>query len=234
MSPRKLIERIVIGAVQPITAALIRGRVHPNLLTTIGFIVTMSSAFAFYTNHIRTAGVLILIGGIFDVFDGRVARATGLASQFGSFYDSTLDRFSEIAVYVGILTMYNDYEPVTGDVVTIYATMLAMGGSLMVSYTRARAEALGIDCTVGLMQRGERVVLIGVAALLFGGARNALAMSVVIVALAILTNVTAVQRVVWVYQHSRPTGNIHKKSERAETDEAPRAEIPVGTQKETT
>ena len=145
MNPRKVIERIVVGTVQPITDALIRAHVHPNLLTTVGFLVTVSSGAAFYTNHIRTAGALILIGGIFDVFDGKVARATGLTSQFGSFYDSTLDRFSEIAVYVGILTLYNHYDPVTGDLVAIYAVILAMAGSLMVSYTRAKAEALGID-----------------------------------------------------------------------------------------
>ncbi|NIS33241.1 MAG: CDP-alcohol phosphatidyltransferase family protein, partial [Actinobacteria bacterium] len=91
----------------------------------------------------RTAGILILLGGSFDLFDGRVARATGLASQFGSFYDSTLDRISEIAVYLGILSLYNDYRLELGDVGMIYAVMLAMAGSLMISYTRARAEALG-------------------------------------------------------------------------------------------
>lgn len=210
MGIRTAIERVVVGGVQPITDGLIRARVHPNILTTVGFLVTMSSAFLFYSNHIRSAGVLILVGGIFDIFDGKVARATGLASQFGSFYDSTLDRFSEIAVYIGILMLYNDYQPVTGDVVTIYAVMLAMGGSLMVSYTRARAEALGIDCTVGLMQRGERVFLIGVSALVFGGANNAIALSVVIVILAVLTNLTALHRVLWVFKQSRPTGNIER------------------------
>lgn len=218
MGIRRAIERLVVGGVQPITDALIRARIHPNILTTVGFLVTMSSAFLFYSNHIRSAGVLILLGGIFDIFDGKVARATGLASQFGSFYDSTLDRFSEIAVYVGILMLYNDYEPVTGDVVTIYAVMLAMGGSLMVSYTRARAEALGIDCRVGLMQRGERVFLIGVSAVVFGGSNNAIALSVVIVVLAVLTNLTALHRVVWVFKQSRPTGNIAASAEPATDD----------------
>ena len=233
MNPRKVIERIVVGTVQPITDVLIRAHVHPNLLTTVGFLVTVSSGAAFYTNHIRTAGVLILIGGIFDVFDGKVARATGLVSQFGSFYDSTLDRFSEIAVYVGILTLYNHYEPVTGDLVAIYAVILAMAGSLMVSYTRARAEALGIDCAVGLMQRGERVALIGVASLFFGGSNDAIALSVVIIILAVLTNVTAIQRVIWVYQRSRPTGNIETE-DRGEgpVQSSPRAELIVGTQEE--
>jgi len=176
--------------------------------------VTISSAVFYYTNHIRTAGVLILIGGIFDIFDGRVARATGLASQFGSFFDSTLDRFSEIAVYIGILTLYNHYQAVTGDVITNYAVLLAATGSLMVSYTRARAEALGIDCSVWWMQRPERVLLIGLSSLIFGGANHALALRVVMIALAILTHLTAVQRVIWVYRNSRPTGMLDNPTSR--------------------
>jgi CDP-diacylglycerol--glycerol-3-phosphate 3-phosphatidyltransferase len=81
--------------------------------------------------------------------------------------------------------------------------MLAMGGSLMISYTRARAEALGIDCKVGLMQRGERVLAIGLASLLFGGSDSGLALRVVIFAVAALTNLTAIHRIIWVYQHTR-------------------------------
>jgi len=202
----------MVGILQPIIDVMVRRRVHPNVLSTLGFLVTMSSAFAFGYNHIRTAGVLILLGGVFDIFDGRVARATGLASQFGAFYDSTLDRISEIAVYVGLLSLYNDYHPELGDVGTIYAIMLAMAGSLMVSYTRARAEALGIDCKVGLMQRGERVVMIGLAALIFGGSDSGLALRIVIIAVAILANLTAIHRIIWVYQHTR-----EPKTEPAET-----------------
>jgi CDP-diacylglycerol--glycerol-3-phosphate 3-phosphatidyltransferase len=200
---RRAVERVLVGMLQPIIDAMVRRRVHPNVLSTMGFLVTMSSAFAFGYNHIRTAGVLILLGGVFDIFDGRVARATGLASQFGAFYDSTLDRISEIAVYVGLLSLYNDYHPELGDVGTIYAIMLAMAGSLMVSYTRARAEALGIDCKVGLMQRGERVLMIGLAALIFGGSESGLALRIVIIAVAILANLTAFHRIIWVYQHTR-------------------------------
>ncbi|UCC72377.1 MAG: CDP-alcohol phosphatidyltransferase family protein [Gemmatimonadota bacterium] len=200
---RKAVEQRLVAILNPIINWMVRKRVHPNALSTIGFLVTMSSAFAFGYNHIRTAGVLILLGGLFDLFDGRVARATGLASEFGAFYDSTLDRISEIAVYIGLLSLYNTYHPQLGDVGTIYAIMLAMAGSLMISYTRARAQGLGIDCKVGLMQRGERVVMIGLAALLFGGESSGLALRVVIIAVAILTNLTAIHRIIWVYQHTR-------------------------------
>lgn len=207
---RRAIEKRLVGVLQPIIDWLVRRRVHPNALSTIGFLVTMSSAFAFHSHHVRTAGALILLGGVFDLFDGRVARSTGLASRFGAFYDSTVDRISEIAVYIGILSLYNDYRLELGDVGMIYAVMLAMAGSLMISYTRARAEGLGVRCDVGMMQRAERVILIGFAALIFGEATlmgvQGLALRVVIIGLAILTNITVLQRIVWVYRHSRPHG----------------------------
>ena len=230
---RTAIERRLVAIFSPIIDWMVRRRVHPNALSTIGFLITMSSAVSFGLNHIRTAGVLILLGGVFDLFDGRVARRTGLASKFGAFYDSTLDRVSEIAVYVGLLSLYNDYRVELGDVQTIYAIMIAMAGSLMISYTRARAEALGIDCKVGLMQRGERVVMIGLAALLFGGSSTGLALRIVIIAVAILTTVTAVHRIIWVYKHTRvpeatTVGVGSERSERAEK----RREMTVGTREE--
>lgn len=193
----------VYGIIDPLTDWLSAKRVHPNALTTIGFAVTVSSALAFHGHHVRTAGFLILLGGFFDILDGRVARLTGLGSKFGAFYDSTLDRISEIAVFMGLLSLYNDYRLELGDVGMIYLIMLAMAGSLMISYTRARAEAMGLDCRVGLMPRAERVVLLGSAALFFGEAWGGIVLKGVIVILAVLTNLTAFQRIVWVYQHAR-------------------------------
>ncbi len=188
--------------IHPLISWLVGRRVHPNLLTTLGFVVTLLSALAFTSNHVRIAGFLILAGGFFDILDGRVARLTGLGSKFGAFYDSTLDRISEIVVFFGILSLYNDYRQELGDVGMIYWTMAAMALSLMISYTRARAEALGLDCRVGLVPRAERVVLIGCAALFFGEARNALALKVVIVVLVVLSFLTVIQRIFWVYKHA--------------------------------
>jgi CDP-diacylglycerol--glycerol-3-phosphate 3-phosphatidyltransferase len=95
---------------------------------------------------------------------------------------------------------------VLGDVGMIYAVMLAMAGSLMISYTRARAEALGIECSIGLMQRAERVLLIGLAALIFGEANAGVVLKGVLVGLAVLTNLTVIQRIWWVYRNTRPSG----------------------------
>jgi CDP-diacylglycerol--glycerol-3-phosphate 3-phosphatidyltransferase len=193
----------VYRAITPITDWLVLRRVHPNVLTTTAFTITIVAALFFHQHHVRTAGFLILLSGFLDILDGRVARLSRLGSKFGAFYDSTLDRISEIAVFLGILSLYNDYRLELGDVGMIYFIMLAMAGSLMISYTRARAEALGIDCRVGLMPRAERIVLIGTSSLFFGESWDGLALKIVIVVLAILTNLTAFQRIIWVHRHAR-------------------------------
>jgi CDP-diacylglycerol---glycerol-3-phosphate 3-phosphatidyltransferase len=189
--------------IDPLIGFLARHRVHPNLLTTLGFVATLGAGLSYHQHHVRLAGLLILVGGFFDILDGRVARVTQLGSKFGAFYDSTLDRISEIVVFLGILSLYNSYRQELGDVGMIYLVMLAMAGSLMISYTRARAEALGLDCRVGLMPRAERVVLIGASSLFFGTAWDGIVLKVVIGVLAVTTNLTAFQRIIWVYQHAR-------------------------------
>ena len=187
----------------PVTRWLIRRRVHPNAITVMGFAVTVAGAVMFSRDHVHTAGALILLGGLCDVFDGSVARESGLASKFGSFFDSTLDRISEIAMYLGLMTLYNAYQLEFVDIWMIYIITLALGGSLMVSYTRAKAESLGFDCSVGLMQRGERIILLGSASAFFGLAADGMVLSSVIVIVAVLTNITAVHRIFWVYRHGR-------------------------------
>lgn len=185
----------------PLVKGLIRAGVHPNAVTTLGFLVTLMSGWFFHLDHVRTAGVFVLLGGLLDILDGRVARESGLASKFGSFYDSTLDRISEIVVYIGLASLYNNTQSELNDVAMIYVIMLAMGGSIMVSYTRARAEGLGLDCKVGMMQRAERVVILGAAAWWFGLDFGGRVLDFAIIIVAVLTIFTAVQRIVWVYQH---------------------------------
>jgi CDP-diacylglycerol---glycerol-3-phosphate 3-phosphatidyltransferase len=193
----------LLGLTRPIVGLLVRAGVHPNVVTTVGFAVTASAAFAFAFGHLRLGGLLMLLGGCVDIIDGAVARASGLASKFGSFYDSTLDRVSELLVFVGILGLYSGSEPLFGASWMVYVVGLVLGGSLMVSYTRAAAEKLGLDCQVGLMQRLERVLLLGVASLVFGAAWNGALFSGVLILMAVLTNATAIQRIFWVYKHTR-------------------------------
>lgn len=197
------LEKPLLALLAPITAVLVRRRVHPNLLTTAGFLITLTAGYVFHLGAVRSAGALVLLGGAFDLFDGRVARQTGLASVFGSFYDSTLDRISEIAVFFGVLSFLLAFEPAGTGSAYVFVVLLTVAGSLMVSYTRARAEALGLDCAVGLMQRPERVVLLGGVSLLFGTLWDAAALKGAILLMAVLTSITVLQRIAWVYRHTR-------------------------------
>lgn len=202
MASLKVFRAPVYRIIDPVTRALVRWRIHPNTISTLGFVVTLAAGYLFHLDHVRWAGLCILVGGVLDIFDGRVARESGLASKFGSFYDSTLDRLSEIVVFLGLLSLYNQYGAGLGDVWMVYVIFLALGGSLMVSYTRSRAEALGLDCDVGLMQRAERVVLLGGGCLAFGLMWNGLILKVILVILAVTSILTAIQRIVWVYRRA--------------------------------
>jgi CDP-diacylglycerol--glycerol-3-phosphate 3-phosphatidyltransferase len=202
MLPRWIREGF-LGIIRPLFSGLVRRRVHPNIITTLGFAVTITAGFLYFLGHVRYAGALVLVGGIFDILDGHIARETGLSSVFGSFYDSTLDRISEIVVFIGIFSLYGGGHPDFPHPWMVYVVALALAGSLMVSYTRARAEALGLDCKVGLMQRPERIVLIGVSSVFFGGAWEGIALTGVLLVMAVLTNFTVFQRIVWVHRHTR-------------------------------
>ena len=192
----------VYRLIEPVVQAMVRMGVHPNAVTTIGFAATVAAGVLFHFDHVRWAGLFVLIGGVLDIFDGQVARVSKLASKFGSFYDSTLDRISEIVVFLGLLSLYNQYGRDLADVWMVYVIALAMGGSLMVSYSRAKAEALQLDCSVGFMQRAERVFLLGGGCLFFGLMWQGLVLKVILIVLAVTTILTAIQRIVWVYQHA--------------------------------
>jgi CDP-diacylglycerol--glycerol-3-phosphate 3-phosphatidyltransferase len=187
----------------------VRSGLSPNVITTIGFVVTMGAGLAYFLGSLQWGGFLVLLGGLFDVIDGYVARKTERVTRFGSFYDSTLDRISEVMVFLGVFSLYNGN--VIGEPWMVYVVTIAMAGSLMVSYTRARAAAMGIDCRVGLMQRAERVLLLGISTLFFATWREGLVLTWVMLAMAVLTNLTLIYRIYWVYQHTRaPTAPVQQ------------------------
>jgi CDP-diacylglycerol--glycerol-3-phosphate 3-phosphatidyltransferase len=195
-----------VRLLNPVVGTLVRHRVHPNLISSFGFLVTLAGAILIFQRSIIAGIVVFLLGGMMDILDGRVARETGLASKFGSFYDSTLDRVSEIVVY---FSLYAYFRPLPSFWWVGYVVILAMVGSLMVSYTRAKAEALGVECKVGTMQRPERVVLLGVGGLLipvfdvialeWRYAPLLLALGLI----AVLANITALERIYSVYKVAR-------------------------------
>ena len=182
---------------------LVRRRVNPNWITTVGVLVNALAGLAFFLFYIPLGGALVLLGGLVDVADGLVAKRGGMVTVFGSFYDSTTDRIAEIMVMLGVMSLYLGNEPNLGQPWMAYVVCAALAGSLMVSYTRAKAESLGIDCKVGLMQRAERIVLLGGATLFFGSWERGVVLNWVMLAMAVLTNLTAIYRIWWVARYLR-------------------------------
>jgi CDP-diacylglycerol---glycerol-3-phosphate 3-phosphatidyltransferase len=167
--------------------------VTPNQITVVGTSIAFLAAILVGVGQLRWAGVVLAFGGTFDILDGALARSTRRSYPYGAFLDSTLDRYSEGAIYLG-LAVYFASSSGPYQKWLIFATVAALAGSFLVSYVRARAQSLGFTCDTGLFQRPERVVLT-VAGLLLGGVW----LDGVVVLLAVLTNLTAVQRIreVW-------------------------------------
>jgi len=178
--------------VNPIARAIARLGIPPNWITALGLVANLVVALLIVRGHLRIGGVVTILASLFDAFDGALARVSGQATSFGAFLDSTLDRFSEAVIYLGLLLYYAQQARRT-EMILIYATVV---GSLMVSYARARAEGLGLQCTVGLLTRAERICLLTVG-LLAG------IMPWMLWALAVLTNVTVAQRVIYVWHLTR-------------------------------
>lgn len=172
----------------------------PDMATIIGLAINGAVAVVFATGHLRLGGLLLLIVAPFDMLDGALARATGKSSTFGAFLDSTLDRYSESVLFFGLLwqVMHDFGNHQTERALLIFASVT---GSLLVSYARARAEALGYDNEVGLLARPERVVALGVF-LLIGG-NNWYGIDTVLWILAVATHFTAIQRIVHVWRINR-------------------------------
>ncbi len=138
----------------------VRLRIHPNILTFVGVLINVAAAWALALQKFKTAGVIMIVANIFDFIDGKVATETQLVSKFGGFWDSVIDRFSDIALFIGLIYLYSDLRRT--DYVMVCA--IAMLFSIMTSYTRARAESLIPKCKVGFMERPERIVLFMIGA----------------------------------------------------------------------
>src|SRR5260370_4375724 len=187
--------------------AIVRGlaltRISPNVLTFLGLVINIGAAVLFglanaenYQRMFLYAGLVIIGAGIFDMVDGRVARATNQVTTFGAFFDSVIDRYSDVALFFGLLVFYARGNRFFYVVLTAFV----MVTSLMVSYTRARAEALIGTCKVGFMERPERVVLIILGALFNRWG----VMAPVLWVLAVLSTITVIHRISYTYQRAKP------------------------------
>lgn len=183
--------------IEPVAALLVKLRINPNTLTTIGTLCTVAGGVAFGMGRIMTAGWIIGLSAIFDVLDGTVARRTGQSTVFGAFYDSTLDRVADGAVLGGLAFFFATH-PLHSNAPMAAIALAGIVGTFLVSYTRARAESLGIDAKVGIMQRPERVVLLSVPQAFFGLALGGRVLMAVVCILTLTAWITAVQRILFV------------------------------------
>jgi CDP-diacylglycerol--glycerol-3-phosphate 3-phosphatidyltransferase len=194
------LEKPFYTTVNPLVERLIRAGVRPNTITTVGTGLVLVSAIAYATGHVRLGGALLLLSGVADTLDGQVARGGAMATRFGAFYDSTLDRVGDGATFIGIATYLLLAPDVAWRFPAVVICMVAILASLLVSYARARAEGLGLDCKVGIAQRAERIVGLGVASVLVGAGPRAIVLEVIVALLAVASVITVVQRFVYVYQ----------------------------------
>ncbi|HET9328219.1 MAG TPA: CDP-alcohol phosphatidyltransferase family protein [Candidatus Eisenbacteria bacterium] len=217
---KERLKQLVHLALEPLTGLLARIGVGADGMTVMGLLASLVAALAFFEGYFRFGAVMVAVSGLCDILDGELARRSGRRSRFGAFLDSTLDRLSDGIVLAGISGFYlvhltelamdpsqavaeitRGLEPRTWAVVSLTA-VLAMLGSFMVSYTRARAEGLGLECRVGWFERPERMVLLIVAGA-FGIGR---VMSAALILLALLSFATAIQRVVYIWKNTRGAG----------------------------
>jgi CDP-diacylglycerol--glycerol-3-phosphate 3-phosphatidyltransferase len=184
---------IVFGAaITRIVRWLALSRIHPNVLTFIGLLINIVAAYLFAAGSFRWAGVVVIGAGLFDMVDGRVARETNRVTRFGGFFDSVLDRYSDLALLMGLLVYYASIDRYF----YVVLTAIVMTGSVMVSYARARSENTIPKCKVGFLERPERVVLLIIGAL-------ADRMAPVLWVIAVLSNLTVIHRMIYTWQETK-------------------------------
>jgi len=202
------IQRGYLRVIEPVADFFVRKRVHPNTITTIGTLCSITGGVIYATGHIMTAGWVIGLTALFDVLDGTVARRTGRSTVFGAFYDSTLDRVADGAVLGGLAIFFarnhiHQQIPSWAGTPMVGVILLGIIGTFLTSYTRARAESLGIDAKVGIMQRPERVTLLSAPQAFFGLVFNGWVLIAIVLLLSVTAWITAIQRIVFVYHATK-------------------------------
>ncbi len=189
--PKKLIS-FTLDSLNQVAYLFVNLKIGPNALSFMALISGIGAGVLFFFKHPFWAGIMIVICGLFDILDGKVAVNTNQKSLFGAIVDSALDRYSEFFIYLGLAAYFRDHW-------ALWLTFWTILGSSMVSYTRARAEGLGIECKIGIMQRAERMLLLFLGAMI-GSLFNIFdpAMITVLAIIAVFSNITAIQRTFYV------------------------------------
>ncbi len=181
---------------EPVVRLLARTSITPSAITWFGFLLTVGAAALIIKGHLLAAGFVVLLAGFFDILDGALARRTNQATRFGAVLDSTLDRLSEAVLLLGVLVLYAGEQSITG----ILLASVALIGSLLVSYIRARAEALGLECQVGLFTRAERVIVLALGLLL---SQIDYALIIALAIIVVFSFFTVGQRLLYVWRQTK-------------------------------
>lgn len=187
-------KKLILFVFNPLTNILLFFKLSPNTISIIGFLINLMVVIPLSTGHLVWGGIVILLGGLFDMLDGYIARGQNKVTKFGALLDSTLDRYSELFLFFGVAIFFIRVQAVYG----LLGIFFAISGSLMVSYVRARAEGLGIPCSIGFVQRPERVIL-----MVLGCFLPYPTLVYVIYFLAVASNLTVIQRIYHVYKNSQ-------------------------------
>jgi phosphatidylglycerophosphate synthase len=187
-----LIGRICLYPLELIIRACVALKIHPNVLTFVGVLINILAAWALAFGKFVTAGAIMVVANIFDYIDGKVAHELDAVSAFGGFWDSVIDRFSDLALFIGLIYLYSSLHRTDYVVITALAMMFA----IMTSYTRARAESLIKKCKVGFMERPERIVLF-----MIGAFTNR--MAAVLWVILVLSVFTVADRIIYTYRELR-------------------------------
>lgn len=193
-----------LNLVDPVADRLVRWHVQPNTITVASVVVLVGSGIAFGTGFPQMGAFWLLVSGLLDVLDGKVARRGGTTTTFGAFFDSTLDRLGEAALFSGIAIYFVTTSGQRWPVLGLGVSLLCLAGSFLVSYARARAEGLGLECKVGIAQRPERILGLGAPTLVFGAGPHGWLLLVLMAALGVANAITVVQRVAHVYRLTTP------------------------------
>ena len=181
----------------PLKTALVKSRLKPNTLTWIALAISIIAAGTIATNHLIIGGFLVLLSGLFDIMDGALARLTNQATRYGALLDSTFDRISDAVVLLGLLVLYL----ISGGTIEMVLIFLALVGSFLTSYVRARAEGIGINCSVGLFTRTERVIILALGLLLNSLYEYSIFIALILV--VVLGFFTVGQRLIYVWQQTK-------------------------------
>ena len=193
-----------LNLVDPVADRLVRWHVQPNTITVASVVVLLGSGIAFGTGFPQMGAFWLLVSGLLDVLDGKVARRGGTTTTFGAFFDSTLDRLGEAALFSGIAVYFVTTSGQRWPVLGLGVSLLCLAGSFLVSYARARAEGLGLECKVGIAQRPERILGLGAPILVFGAGPHGWLLLVLMATLGVANAITVVQRVAHVYRLTTP------------------------------